>query len=101
MSNAAVRTHLLTMRSEIDRALAELDAEPAANAPAPEFMKLQAYAVRRGVAYSTIKRWRKLGLPCRVKGRVVRVIVADADKWDEDSVPRNLAERDAAPRASR
>jgi hypothetical protein len=90
-----LRALLVAARDGLDRALAELDAVGPAAAEVATFMKLEDYAKRRNVGLSTVKRWRKLGLPVKAVGRVVRVVVASADKWDEHDAIRRMAERDA------
>ena len=55
----------------------------------PQFMKMKTYAAHRDVSVSTVKYWRKLGLPTNgTKGRGVRIMVAEADQWLDAGGPQ-------------
>lgn len=65
------------------------------------YMKFTDYAVRHGVGLSTVKSWRRLGLPTNgVRGRGVRIKVKEADAWVEAGGPR-LAFFEAGARDAR
>jgi hypothetical protein len=57
--------------------------EPESDRPNVEvlFMDAAAFAARRSVSASTVKRWIRQGLPHARLGRIVRVKVADAERW--------------------
>jgi hypothetical protein len=65
-----------------------------ANAPVAldvgiKYMKMEAWGERYDVRISTVKRWRRLGLPTNgIKGRGVRVKVPEADDWVDAGGPK-------------
>ena len=58
---------------------------------------MEAWGERHEVCVSTVKHWRRLGLPTNgIKGRGVRIKVAEADAWFDAGGPKlALAAADA------
>lgn len=81
----ALRAKLLSIRANIDAALAELPAnEQIAPAPAksePRWMRLGDYATARSFSRRTLHTMIVEGLPTTGDGKGRRVIVAEADAW--------------------
>lgn len=82
--------------AEAEHAIKQLEAADAPPLAAlPTFMRIEDYAAHREVSGRTIRRWIDLGLPVKRVGRTVRVVVRDADPWDEQSAVQRMAETDA------
>lgn len=84
----AIIADATALKEEI--ALAANDAEPD-----PVFMTIDSYAKRAEVSIETVRKWIRLGLPVRRQGSVVRVRVAEADRWSADAEASRRGERDA------
>ncbi len=91
MSNA-LRAKLLSIRADIDAALAEIPsdepASPALSKVEPRWMRLGAYAAARSFSRRTLHTMITEGLPTTGDGKGRRVVVADADTWLSKRAPR-------------
>ena len=86
------------MRRELDIVLEELDAAERSGAkPLPRAMKIAQYADYRGVSIRTVYRWITLGLSgVERRGKTTRIVVVEADRWDEREAIRRNAEINAS-----
>jgi len=91
-----VRDELLAIRRKIDTLLEEVGTEDAEPKPLPRVMKPAQYAEHRNVSLRTVYRWLELGLPVERRGKITRIPVVDADRWDEAAAIARAAEIDAS-----
>ncbi len=92
------------LRELAEEQLARIEpSTPAARVEAPAiYMTYAEYADHRHVSASTVKRWRKRGMPAEQRGATVRIAVAKADAWKDptDGDPE-ADEREGATAAAR
>lgn len=80
----SIRAQLLAARAAVDAALATIGDAPTALPPTdPLYLDTDDFAARRSVSRSTVRRWIERGMPHRKVGRIVRVVVKDAEAWLE------------------
>lgn len=86
------------MRKELDDLETELvHVETGEAKKIPERMRIEAYARHRDVSVRTVYRWIELGMAgVERRGKVTRIVVAEADAWDEHAAIARHAEIDAA-----
>jgi hypothetical protein len=101
MNSPRIRDELRDVRRKIDRLLEELDAEGDEPKALPRVMKPAQYAQHRNVSLRTVYRWLELGLPVERRGKITRIPVVDADRWDEAAAIARAAEIDASGGAKR
>jgi excisionase family DNA binding protein len=98
---ADLRALLERLRAMADDGLARCAALTSApSEPTPIYMTIPEYADRRRVSESTIRRWIAHGLPHYRRGKVIRVRVAEADVWDDNTTVKRMAEIDAHARGN-
>lgn len=95
MNSARAKAKLMSIRKEIDEVLEELDESGELPSP-PARMKLEAYAKHRDVSIRTVYRWVRMGLPVERRFGVTRVMVVEADAWDEKKAIARDAEIEAS-----
>ena len=69
------------MRDLAERVLRETAPERPAPAVDALYLSIAQYGERRAVSASTVKRWIARGMPVVRVHRLIRVRVADADRW--------------------
>lgn len=82
------------MNARIDALVNMVEAERSDNPP-PTLMTATTYAKHADASVPTVRRWLKEGMPCRRRGKHVRVIVAEADRWRRTDHIRESAEHEA------
>ena len=83
------RQRLLTMRAEIDAALAELGAyETATPVLVGRIMKPMDFATYRHLSPRTVRDYCDLGMPHEGEGRSRRILVIEAERWIANGGPR-------------
>lgn len=96
MNAPRIREELLAIRTRVDALLTEVASEEASAKPLPRVMKPKQYAEHRGVGLRTVYTWIRLGLPTERRGRIQRVVVREADAWDEKIAIARSAELEAS-----
>lgn len=96
MNNVQIRAQLLEIRRQVDTLLVEVERTEAAPEETPRIMRPAAYAKHRGVSLRLVYRWIQLGMPAERRGKVVRVVVREADAWDERASIARSAELEAS-----
>lgn len=93
MNAVRMRERLLALKKEVTELLEEAEREvDGTPAPPPRVMKIKQYAEHRGCGVRTVYTWIKLGLPIEQRGKITRVLVAEADRWDAEAAVRRKAE---------
>jgi excisionase family DNA binding protein len=103
MNAARIKQEIEELRVQVNTrldALAKCIAEEASDEPPPEMMTIAEYAEHASVSISTVRRWLDAGLPCKRRGRTVRIKVAEADAWSPEEHIKSSAKH-AAHRGGR
>ena len=83
MNKEVFRAKLVSIRADIDAALAELEdaPKPRAAEPSPEWMRIADYCATRGLSRRTLHGMIADGLPTVGEGKRRRIVVSKADEW--------------------
>lgn len=85
MNASRIQQQIESLRSELHAkldALAKVVAEESGDAPSRKtIVTIAEYATHAAVSIATVRRWINDGLPCRRRGRAIRIEVDMADAW--------------------